>query len=500
MKTAYVRGYKSINDLKVLGDWVYFCGTKTLNGVDKGFITRINISTLFNNAAIGLPLDYVYDPTTSDLGKIREHLLKASHYQAVIISEVTAINHLAIYEDAAGTNVVGVGLNQSNVDHIVRFVVQPQIVGNLFRTGNCITSANYDIAALPSDSITSLIVTDNYIATVGDNNDTDTDYSFVVRKFPKTNLNLNVAKNYIITNSLMYNSSAFHRLSLANTEEDNIVVHIDYYDPGLMLPNPPPYYPDFELFYRIDLATSDMQSLVPLRMTRVQNFISELVSDHNGTLFATKGPSILRINNINANPTQAILYDQFDHHVNDIDFSDGVIQSLGYATWYPNYPADCNPNIYVDRKDINRNPTASDACWTDSTLPILTYTLPTISNLDPVTFSTNTPSLYPTPLHDTTTLTPSLSCIAYEQASKSAMQQLADEISLYPNPAHNNIEIVSPNEINMIEIYNVMGQKVYQIAVGSVKTNIDISALKKGNYIVKIYTNEEAISKKLIVN
>ncbi len=62
-------------------------------------------------------------------------------------------------------------------------------------------------------------------------------------------------------------------------------------------------------------------------------------------------------------------------------------------------------------------------------------------------------------------------------------QNLTNDFSIYPNPTDGIISIEINSDINKIEIYSNLGQKL----LSNMKTNrIDISNLKKGLYYIKI--------------
>lgn len=61
-----------------------------------------------------------------------------------------------------------------------------------------------------------------------------------------------------------------------------------------------------------------------------------------------------------------------------------------------------------------------------------------------------------------------------------------DGISLYPNPASNNITIASENTLNLIEIYSMSGQLVQT----ETEKTFDISSLTNGVYVVKAISPE----------
>ena len=69
-------------------------------------------------------------------------------------------------------------------------------------------------------------------------------------------------------------------------------------------------------------------------------------------------------------------------------------------------------------------------------------------------------------------------------------------VNLYPNPTKDKIYINASIDIEKIEIYNVLGNKIDEINT----TTLDLSEQAKGIYFLKIYTNSNVISKKVIKN
>jgi Secretion system C-terminal sorting domain len=73
----------------------------------------------------------------------------------------------------------------------------------------------------------------------------------------------------------------------------------------------------------------------------------------------------------------------------------------------------------------------------------------------------------------------------------------ADVVHIYPNPANDNFTIISPQSA-VIEITNIQGQLIKTIAACSNKTNVDVSALQSGVYIVEVTTEKGIAVKKFI--
>ena len=60
--------------------------------------------------------------------------------------------------------------------------------------------------------------------------------------------------------------------------------------------------------------------------------------------------------------------------------------------------------------------------------------------------------------------------------------------NIYPNPTNGNITVCG-EEINMVEVYNLCGQKVMAIEANSSNVNVNMNALATGVYMVKIVDN-----------
>jgi ELWxxDGT repeat protein len=73
-----------------------------------------------------------------------------------------------------------------------------------------------------------------------------------------------------------------------------------------------------------------------------------------------------------------------------------------------------------------------------------------------------------------------------------------NEINIYPNPANNHFTIETPQKAT-IEILNMQGQLLKTLATSGNKTNVDVSAFPCGVYFIQIATDQQTITKKLIV-
>ncbi len=74
-----------------------------------------------------------------------------------------------------------------------------------------------------------------------------------------------------------------------------------------------------------------------------------------------------------------------------------------------------------------------------------------------------------------------------------------DSIKLFPNPVKDMLSISTKNDIlKEIEIFNVLGEKVFYSKLSSKTTKLDLSILKSGVYFATIKTERSNITKKII--
>lgn len=82
-------------------------------------------------------------------------------------------------------------------------------------------------------------------------------------------------------------------------------------------------------------------------------------------------------------------------------------------------------------------------------------------------------------------------------------EQHKEKLLVYPNPAQHRITIESPfdeNTVSIIEIFDITGKRVLsRSAIGNI-TEIDVSSLKQGYYVVRLTSNNAVLSSSLIIN
>lgn len=67
-----------------------------------------------------------------------------------------------------------------------------------------------------------------------------------------------------------------------------------------------------------------------------------------------------------------------------------------------------------------------------------------------------------------------------------------NDFSYYPNPVKNTLNLSFNQEISNVEIYNLLGQKVNANSVGANQGQVDMSNLSNGVYLVKVFSNNQS--------
>ena len=75
-----------------------------------------------------------------------------------------------------------------------------------------------------------------------------------------------------------------------------------------------------------------------------------------------------------------------------------------------------------------------------------------------------------------------------------------NSISIYPNPAKNNVNIHCNNTIKTIELYDVQGRVLQSQVIDSQSSTMDISSKSKGVYFIKVVTEKGIKVEKLVKN
>ena len=86
-----------------------------------------------------------------------------------------------------------------------------------------------------------------------------------------------------------------------------------------------------------------------------------------------------------------------------------------------------------------------------------------------------------------------------ENGSKTSITLDINDIALYPNPSNGNFAINNSNKVYSIEIYSVIGQKIFG-EENSTNSEITLPNSAKGTYFVRVTIDSNSVIKKLIIN
>ncbi|MFV8337259.1 endonuclease [Flavobacterium sp. RSP29] len=86
-----------------------------------------------------------------------------------------------------------------------------------------------------------------------------------------------------------------------------------------------------------------------------------------------------------------------------------------------------------------------------------------------------------------------------EKTPKTSVTLDINDIVLYPNPSNGNFAINNSNNVYSIEIYSIIGQKIFS-EENSIKSEITLPNIVKGTYLVRVTIDSNSVIKKLIIN
>ena len=84
----------------------------------------------------------------------------------------------------------------------------------------------------------------------------------------------------------------------------------------------------------------------------------------------------------------------------------------------------------------------------------------------------------------------------YQNTTASTEDVFANKFSVYPNPSSDVLNIITNEPIDKVELYNTIGQLI----VAKKTTNINISSINIGVYILKIYSGNRIVTKKVMID
>lgn len=89
----------------------------------------------------------------------------------------------------------------------------------------------------------------------------------------------------------------------------------------------------------------------------------------------------------------------------------------------------------------------------------------------------------------------------FKNATASVRDNSIEGFATYPNPITNNTFTITSNSNSkkVLIIYNVLGKKVFSSSFSGVKSDVDVSTISAGIYILKVTENGKTATKKLVI-
>ena len=77
-----------------------------------------------------------------------------------------------------------------------------------------------------------------------------------------------------------------------------------------------------------------------------------------------------------------------------------------------------------------------------------------------------------------------------------------NKLSVFPNPASNYLDVTVDSEqsIHLLELFDMQGRKVLSRQLWDVKNRLDIQHLKRGTYLLKVYSKGQQLTKRIVLN
>jgi hypothetical protein len=149
--------------------------------------------------------------------------------------------------------------------------------------------------------------------------------------------------------------------------------------------------------------------------------------------------------------------------------TDGIFVSIRQNIGTNGTPFDPNIGFYID-------PSVGNLDWTEFTLD---FTAPETDLMLYIFKQSRVPNTNP----NNATRLDDFSIVLNSTASVKDLNQF--NFSAYPNPASHNLNLSASKNIETIEIFNLIGQKVMTATPNKNATSINVSNLNSGIYIVK---------------
>uniref|UniRef100_UPI002E78ADE5 T9SS type A sorting domain-containing protein n=1 Tax=Flavobacterium facile TaxID=2893174 RepID=UPI002E78ADE5 len=167
-------------------------------------------------------------------------------------------------------------------------------------------------------------------------------------------------------------------------------------------------------------------------------------------------------------------------------YYDGLTSTTNNIAWVATTPAPSNGYVYCYS-------TINDPFSTGAITGTTSDTFAVLSNLSP-----NTTYYFWVKSICGNTQTNSVSGGSFTTQVLTVESFSLDKVKLYPNPVKTIFTISLDKEITTVSIYNLLGQEVLSKSVNGNETSVDVNDLTTGTYFVKVTSNNEVKTLKVI--
>jgi beta-glucanase (GH16 family) len=86
----------------------------------------------------------------------------------------------------------------------------------------------------------------------------------------------------------------------------------------------------------------------------------------------------------------------------------------------------------------------------------------------------------------------------FQNTSLSNDENFANKFSVYPNPTSSLINISSTEQVDRVNLFNPLGQVI--LSKANKVTKLNVENLKQGLYVLKLYSGDKSVTKKIIID
>ena len=89
----------------------------------------------------------------------------------------------------------------------------------------------------------------------------------------------------------------------------------------------------------------------------------------------------------------------------------------------------------------------------------------------------------------------------YANQQRQLSNNTIEGFSIYPNPVNNNTFTITSNSNSKkaFAVFNLLGKQVLSSSFSGVKSDVDVSTISSGMYILKVTEDGKTATKKLVI-